>query len=1156
MAAHLLEQTLPYAQAKLAAYYQRVPTAILEQAGGYTTSIAEVRQDVDPRLAALLGLSVDRIPSKAEIAQLLAGNRADGRPVPGKQVQRETQSLADELGLRTDRIPLPQELKKILGGSRADGKLLPESRAPQLRSRLLALYGVIQAPGRKPSATALSYVLSGKRGDGSVVRSRPLMDALSATRAQISYVDLCWSADKSLSLAWAMAPTEAERNLIASAHKEAVISVMKHLEGEIGRARKGKGGRDGYDAGAIAWIAFDHYTSRPTVQIAQSDPLTGEPYTETVALKVPGDPQLHTHVCCFSTVLAGERVVAADFRRLKGVHERGRLYQAFVAQNLRRLGVDVALDVATGAARITAIPENARAAFSKRTVNGIAAARAYARECGLDWDTLDDARRIGLAKHGVQGDPRQSKQDDLGDLAAWRREAAELNWQPKSVLNLNAPAPPMEREVRIERAYQVALDVFEESIRRRAVVDGAEARAAAASGLVAAGIDTATDVDAVMQHLFTRGVRQDGQPTGLVCDQVTDSQGNDCMRLTTALHADRESELIALARSAAEERGVALNAEDIDEGVRRSGFDFETTEHGRTQYAVMRKLAQGARFSIAIGVAGAGKSSLLFPLVYAWQRRVHAGSPGKEPKVWGAALAWRQSDDLVSAGIPEDQCLALSVLIDRIRDGKVKVGKSDLLVLDELSLISTKMLLDVLRLQAQYEFSIVGIGDPKQCQSIESGPVIELLRRALGAEAIPEILTTLRQHSERERATSLLFREARASEALDIKRSDGTACLVAGNYDQVVGAIADLWQKRRIANAHDALYSLTVSAPTNSDARAIASAIRSRRRAVGELGPDQVRLSACDLAGIAFDLPLAVGDRVRLFNRTNAAYADKSRGLIGNNGSVLEVMEITKDGITLLNARGRVGRVAWDTLRHPDSGRIRLTYGDVLSIDSTQGLTSTEHLEALPAGTSAVDAFKAYTASSRHRRATYIIVSEGAERREITTRRPLGDTRPIRESDVWANIARNLSRQPEQESALAFMERAHRVRRDATTAMQIGFQRIEQRIVQNEKPSLLASRAQQRRTLSSISKLAQEWRSHLGRFSSIVADLSRLVSRGHRAAIDGQLMMEPGNQSIIERIRYRLENRRSIITKQDQLLWNDDRTVVRFKRRHVATFKM
>jgi hypothetical protein len=288
---------------------------------------------------------------------LLAGYRADGKPTPGKQIQQETRSLADELGLQTDRLPQPAEVKRILAGCRADsGDKLPESRAPQLRSRFLALYGITEkSGGREPSQKALSRMLSGQRVDGTPVRLGPLLDALTATRARIAYIDLCWSADKSVSLAWAMAPTEAERNLIATAHKDAVASAMRYVEAEIGRARRGKAGRDGYETGALAWIAFNHYTSRPTVDIARNDAVTGDPYTELATLKVAGDPTLHTHICVFSTLLTGSdlgRVGSLDSRRLKGVREYGHLYQAFCARNLRRLGIGVALDIATGAARM------------------------------------------------------------------------------------------------------------------------------------------------------------------------------------------------------------------------------------------------------------------------------------------------------------------------------------------------------------------------------------------------------------------------------------------------------------------------------------------------------------------------------------------------------------------------------------------------------------------------------------------------------------------------------------------------------------------------------------------------------------------------------------------------------------------------------------
>jgi ATP-dependent exoDNAse (exonuclease V) alpha subunit len=50
----------------------------------------------------------------------------------------------------------------------------------------------------------------------------------------------------------------------------------------------------------------------------------------------------------------------------------------------------------------------------------------------------------------------------------------------------------------------------------------------------------------------------------------------------------------------------------------------------------------------------------------------------------------------------------------------------------------------------------------------------------------------------------------------------------------------------------------------------------------------------------------------------------------------------------------------------------------------------------MPAGTRAVTAYKAYTAASRHRQVSYLVASDGAERREIAAHRPLGDPRPIR----------------------------------------------------------------------------------------------------------------------------------------------------------------
>ena len=142
----------------------------------------------------------------------------------------------------------------------------------------------------------------------------------------------------------------------------------------------------------------------------------------------------------------------------------------------------------------------------------------------------------------------------------------------------------------------------------------------------------------------------------------------------------------------------------------------------------------------------------------------------------------------------------------------------------------------LLRLQEKTGAQLVLVGDPKQCQAVEAGPVIDLLRQAVGEAAVPQILTSVRQKTERERRITSLFRAGRAAEALEMKQQDATAMLVAGGREATVQRVARLWRERVEANRADPGYTLTVSAPSNADAREIGAAIRAERRRLGELG--------------------------------------------------------------------------------------------------------------------------------------------------------------------------------------------------------------------------------------------------------------------------------------------------------------------------------
>ena len=94
------------------------------------------------------------------------------------------------------------------------------------------------------------------------------------------------------------------------------------------------------------WISFQHYTARPAVDIERHDK-EGRAYTDIREVPLQtADPQLHTHVTVFNSVLTESgRVGAIDLDRLAGrVKELGAVYQANVAAGARRLGIETVLD--------------------------------------------------------------------------------------------------------------------------------------------------------------------------------------------------------------------------------------------------------------------------------------------------------------------------------------------------------------------------------------------------------------------------------------------------------------------------------------------------------------------------------------------------------------------------------------------------------------------------------------------------------------------------------------------------------------------------------------------------------------------------------------------------------------------------------------------
>jgi hypothetical protein len=192
---------------------------------------------------------------------------------------------------------------------------------------------------------------------------------------------------------------------------------------------------------------------------------------------------------------------------------------------------------------------------------------------------------------------------------------------------------------------------------------------------------------------------------------------------------------------------------------------------------------------------------------------------------------------------------------------------------------------------------------------------------------------------------------------------------------------------------------------------------------------------------------------------------------------------------------------------------VRLTYGYAQVINPIQGITSTEHINAAPAGTQAINGFTGYTGLSRHTRRTYLVTSENAERQQISQSRPIG-LGPPRSEDVWANMARNLSRQPEKASSLDLRDRAQGLRRGAVSGFQRGLHAIERRQQDGLERTVLHHRVERRRLARRLSRMPEAAITLARRLTPSVDRIARVVPMAWDA--------------LGERLGYRQELRRGL----------------------------
>lgn len=391
------------------------------------------------------------------------------------------------------------------------------------------------------------------------------------------------------------------------------------------------------------------------------------------------------------------------------------------------------------------------------------------------------------------------------------------------------------------------------------------------------------------------------------------------------------------------ERDMAISADRMAEGRgfgvagRRVEAAIATQERGGIvladeQRAAVEHVTGPERIAAVVGLAGAGKSTMLAAAREAWEAEGY--------HVHGAALAGKAAEGLEeSAGIASRTLASWERGWER---GFDTLGPRDVFVIDEAGMVGSKQLSRFIQEADRAGAKIVLVGDPEQLQPIGPGAAFRAVAERVGFVELEEIR---RQREGWQREASVDFGRHRTAEGLAAYAERGAIRLEeTGEHarDAIVRDVAADMEARPDG-------SRLVLAHRRVDVRGLNEAIRATRKERGELNGERVyRTTEGERA-------FAPGDRL-LFRENNRE--------LGVKNGMLATVEQAEDG--------RLG-VRLDSAQGPGQGRAvsvsmedyaAVDHGYATTIHKAQGAT-VDRAYVLASGT--MDRHLTYVAMTRHR---------------------------------------------------------------------------------------------------------------------------------------------------------------------------------------------
>lgn len=213
------------------------------------------------------------------------------------------------------------------------------------------------------------------------------------------------------------------------------------------------------------------------------------------------------------------------------------------------------------------------------------------------------------------------------------------------------------------------------------------------------------------------------------------------------------------------------------------------TQNQELKAAIGAKLSEEQRRAIAhvvnrrqlsavIGLAGAGKSTMLNAARDAWERQGY--------RVIGAALAGKAADGLQSAsGIPSRTLASYEL---SWKNGSNLLQPGDVLVIDEAGMIGTHQMARFIEEAHKQRAKIVLVGDPDQLQPINAGTPFRDITDKVGYAELSEIH---RQKSNWQKQASLDLARGRVADAVAAYDNHGAVQTEATRGDAIAALVED-----------------------------------------------------------------------------------------------------------------------------------------------------------------------------------------------------------------------------------------------------------------------------------------------------------------------------------------------------------------------------